>query len=192
VIRRVAIGVTMLMMLSTASVSAAPLIIQIDNFAYIPASATVQLGRTVKWHNAQSPTNHTSTSDVAGIWNLGVAAGATVGRAFNVAGSFAYHCTIHAGMHGTVKVRLTSDRASGPLGTLFHIRWAVNNGSGDWVYDAQQRKVGGTFKPLQTGVWQADSFFEPMSRGTFEIRARLRKVGGSASGWSPLLQIKVT
>jgi hypothetical protein len=72
------------------------------------------------------------------------------------------------------------------------VRWAINDGSGDWVYDAQQRKVGGKFKALQTGVWQSESYFEPMSRGTFEVRARLRKVGGSATGWSPLLQIRVT
>ena len=191
--RRAALAATFLLLLSTASASAAPLTIEVSNYTFTPASPTVPLGRVVKWHNGTVATNHTSTSDLAGVWNLAVNHGTTTaGRAFNVAGSFAYHCTIHSFMHGTVKVKLTADRTSGPLGTLFHVRWAVNDASGTWVYDAQKHKVGSPYTALQTGVWQAESFYEPMTRGTYEVRARLRKVGGSASGWSPPIQIKVT
>src|SRR5262245_1869808 len=72
--------------------------------AYAPDEVSVAVGTTVTWTNTDS-VPHTSTSDVPG-WDSGVvAAGGRFSTAFQTAGTFSYHCTIHPGMVGTVVVR---------------------------------------------------------------------------------------
>ena len=76
----------------------------LGNRAYMPDDLSVTVGTTVTWMNSDS-VSHTSTSDAAG-WNSGVVApGGQFSFAFQTAGTFPYHCTIHPGMVGTVVVR---------------------------------------------------------------------------------------
>jgi len=76
----------------------------LGNRAYMPAELNVAVGTTVTWMNTDS-TSHTSTSNAAG-WNSGIVAPAgQFSFAFQTAGTFPYHCTIHPGMVGTVVVR---------------------------------------------------------------------------------------
>ena len=74
------------------------------NRAYMPDELNVAVGTTVTWMNTDS-ISHTSTSNAAG-WNSGIVApGGQFSFAFQTAGTFPYHCTIHPGMVGTVVVR---------------------------------------------------------------------------------------
>jgi plastocyanin len=74
------------------------------NRAYMPDELNVAVGATVTWMNTDS-IPHTSTSNAAG-WNSGIVApGGQFSFAFQTAGTFPYHCTIHPGMVGTVVVR---------------------------------------------------------------------------------------
>lgn len=76
----------------------------LGNRAYAPDEVSVAVGETVSWTNADSVA-HTSTSDGSG-WNSGsIAPGARFSVAFQNAGVFPYHCTIHPGMIGRVVVR---------------------------------------------------------------------------------------
>lgn len=76
----------------------------LGNRAYAPDDVTVAVGATVTWTNTDTVA-HTSTAD-AGAWNSGIVApGGQFSRVFETAGTFAYHCTIHPGMVGTVVVR---------------------------------------------------------------------------------------
>jgi plastocyanin len=68
-----------------------------------PTPLTVAVGTTVTWGNNDS-TTHTTTSDAAG-WNFSVNAGNTATVKFDTPGTFAYHCTIHSFMKGTVVVQ---------------------------------------------------------------------------------------
>ena len=77
--------------------------VSIANFAFNPASATASVGSTVTWTNNDS-TAHTVTFD-AGPDCGNVAGGATKSATFTSTGSFAYHCTIHPNMKGTVVVQ---------------------------------------------------------------------------------------
>ena len=78
--------------------------VTIQNLAFSPASITVKVGDTVTWTN-RDPFNHTSTSD-SGVWDTGViAAGTARSIVFSTAGTFAYHCSIHLSMQGTVIVQ---------------------------------------------------------------------------------------
>jgi plastocyanin len=76
----------------------------LGNRAFIPDELDVAVGTTVTWMNTDS-ISHTSTSNAAG-WNSGIVApGGQFAFAFQTAGTFPYHCTIHPGMVGTVVVR---------------------------------------------------------------------------------------
>ncbi len=77
--------------------------VAIQDFSFSPTSITVAVGGVVTWANAGA-TNHTVTFD--GGPDCGtVRPTATVTRTFAAAGSFAYKCTIHPQMTGTVVVQ---------------------------------------------------------------------------------------
>ena len=77
--------------------------VAIANFAFSPAQVTVSTGAVVTWTNSDSAA-HTVTFD-DGLDCGRLAGGGTVSATFPTAGSYAYHCTIHPSMRGTVVVQ---------------------------------------------------------------------------------------
>lgn len=76
--------------------------VAVANFSFTPQSASVTKGTVVTWTNT-APGPHTVTFD--GGPDCGqLAAGASVSRTFDTAGTFTYHCTIHPAMTGSVIV----------------------------------------------------------------------------------------
>ena len=75
----------------------------IRDFAFDPADLSVTVGTTVTWLN-EGPTAHTVTADDGSFDSTLMAAGASFSQTFDTAGTFAYHCTIHPEMIGTVTV----------------------------------------------------------------------------------------
>jgi plastocyanin len=72
--------------------------------AFAPDQVTIVPGTTVTWINTDSVA-HTSTSN-SSVWSSGsVAPGSRYSFTFETPGTFAYHCSIHPGMVGTVVVR---------------------------------------------------------------------------------------
>ncbi len=80
--------------------------VTISGFAF--SSLTVPKGTAVTWKNEDS-SPHTATSDGSSAFqfNTGtIPAGATSGSiTFSQSGTFAYHCTFHSGMHGSITVQ---------------------------------------------------------------------------------------
>jgi len=76
--------------------------VTIADFAYDPATTNVTVGTTVTWTNDDSVA-HTVTFD-AGPDSGNMSQGSNFSNTFSEAGSFAYHCTIHPSMSGTVSV----------------------------------------------------------------------------------------
>jgi plastocyanin len=75
-------------------------------FSFNPATTTIKVGMTVVWTN-DTGTPHTSTSDAgsAVTWNSGlINPGSSFSFTFTQTGTFAYHCNVHAYMHGTIVV----------------------------------------------------------------------------------------
>jgi plastocyanin len=71
-----------------------------DNF-FNPGSTTVAVGTTVTWTFGTGTTHNVTFSDQgSGDKNSG-----SYSRTFNTAGTYAYSCTIHPGMNGTVVVQ---------------------------------------------------------------------------------------
>jgi plastocyanin len=78
--------------------------ISIENFSFVPAAVNITAGTTVTWKNNDSAT-HTIVSDT-GVFKSGdLATGGTYSYTFSNKGTFAYHCSIHSSMKGTVIVQ---------------------------------------------------------------------------------------
>ena len=77
--------------------------VTIENNTYTPASVTIAPSQVVTWTNADSVA-HTVTFDDGPDCSQ-VAGGSSIAANFSAAGSYAYHCTIHPSMKGTVVVQ---------------------------------------------------------------------------------------
>ena len=92
---------------SNAALSEAPAAggdaVAIQNFAFGPASLSVAAGTTVTWTNNDTAP-HTATADDESFDSSSIAPGATFSQAFETAGTFAYHCSLHPNMTGTIEV----------------------------------------------------------------------------------------
>jgi plastocyanin len=72
--------------------------------AFSPQTVTIPVGGTVTWTNKDSM-NHTVTADGGAFQSGDLGNGATFSFTFDTAGTYAYHCTIHPSMTGTVVVQ---------------------------------------------------------------------------------------
>ena len=77
--------------------------VTIKDFQFTPATTSVPTGSKVTWTNNDT-TAHTVTLDDGSGDSGNIAPAATFDRTFTTAGTFAYHCTIHSQMKGTVTV----------------------------------------------------------------------------------------
>jgi plastocyanin len=75
--------------------------VSISNFAFVPATITVRKGETIVWTNKDS-TPHTVTG--GDLLSNPLGQGETYSFAYDKTGTFAYHCSIHPSMKGTVIV----------------------------------------------------------------------------------------
>ena len=78
--------------------------VSIVNMSFSPASLTVTAGTTVVWTNNDMIT-HTVTADDGSFDSGNITMGAKYSRLFSTAGTYAYHCTIHPDMKGTIVVK---------------------------------------------------------------------------------------
>ena len=78
--------------------------VQIKGFTFGPQTLTVKTGSKVTFTNGDS-TNHTATATGGGSFDTGtIAPGASKTVTFDSAGTFAYVCSFHPFMHGTIQV----------------------------------------------------------------------------------------
>jgi plastocyanin len=77
--------------------------IDITNFAFSPADITVSSGTTVTWTNRDSVA-HTVVADDNSWGSTSLTAGAEYSFTFTQPGVYAYHCSVHPSMKGTITV----------------------------------------------------------------------------------------
>jgi plastocyanin len=77
--------------------------VNIDGFAFVPATLTIKAGTTVVWTNRDEEPHTVAASD-GSFHSPGLGTGATFSHAFPAAGTFNYVCSIHPMMHGSVVV----------------------------------------------------------------------------------------
>lgn len=78
--------------------------VSISNFAFVPATLTVPVGTTVTWTNQDEEPHTVVSDDGSTLHSPGLDTGKTFSFTFSNAGTFAYVCSIHPMMHGTVVV----------------------------------------------------------------------------------------
>jgi plastocyanin len=86
--------------------------VTIEGFAFGPADLTVSVGDTVTWSNQDSAA-HTATADGGAFDTGNISAGSSDSVTFSKAGTFAYHCSIHPSMSGTIRVSTSSGGTGG-------------------------------------------------------------------------------
>jgi plastocyanin len=107
----VTVGAALATLMAVGSALAADQTVTIAGFAFSPKTVTVNVGDTVTWTNNDTVT-HTATS--AGNFDTGsIGGGASKRVTFQKAGTFAYVCSIHSSMTGTVVVRAASGGSTG-------------------------------------------------------------------------------
>jgi plastocyanin len=89
--------------------------VTISEYQYAPDTITIMKGTPVRWTN-QGTVSHSVISDSAGVFSSGSLssggvdtygmpyAGMSWDRSFPTAGTYLYHCSFHANMHGVVIV----------------------------------------------------------------------------------------
>lgn len=82
-----------------------------DNF-FSPSQLTIQVGDTVRWVNAAGGMQHNVTSNTGAWAPSPTASSFTFEVTFNQAGVFAYTCTIHANMQGSITVQSSNPPAA--------------------------------------------------------------------------------
>jgi plastocyanin len=82
---------------------AAVAIVDDDGFGFEPAEVTVAAGGTVTWSHEGSVA-HTVTAEDGSFDSGSLSGGDTFEEVFEDAGSYAYVCSFHPGMQGTVTV----------------------------------------------------------------------------------------
>jgi len=84
---------------------AAAVEVDIQDFAYNPASATIEAGQSITWTN-QDSAPHTATARDRDVLQSGTLnQGESYTQAFDTPGTYEYFCEFHPNMKGTVEVR---------------------------------------------------------------------------------------
>jgi plastocyanin len=88
---------------SAPAAPAGPNEVNIDGFAFAPATLTVKSGTTVTWTNKDEDP-HTVVDNGGTFRSKALGPGGTYSFTFPAAGTFEYICSIHPFMHGSVVV----------------------------------------------------------------------------------------
>ncbi|HYZ27823.1 MAG TPA: plastocyanin/azurin family copper-binding protein [Thermoleophilaceae bacterium] len=102
--RRALLPLVSLLLALPGAASAATLEVNAQFEQFGPAQLDALPGDTVQWQNVSERT-HTVTADDGSFDSGDLESGGTFSRLFATAGTFAYHCTRHAGMVGVIDVR---------------------------------------------------------------------------------------
>jgi len=99
------LGATTLWAVQPARAAITPVHVKIVDFAFNPSAITVVIGvnNTVIWTNNGTAT-HTATADGGAFDSGPLTTGQSYSFTFNTPGTYAYHCSIHSFMTGTVHV----------------------------------------------------------------------------------------
>ena len=174
----------------------ADLSVLVTGTGFTPKNAKSAQGGTVRW-SFQGPGTHnvTDKSGMGLFASGGKAPGASWSFAFQGAGTYSYHCSLHSARHsGKIRVPVLVSPARGTRATAFTVTWAAAQAPSGYVYDIQIERPGASgFVNWKMGQTARSAAFTPdRGTGTYSFRARLKKTGsGRASGWSPTRSVTV-
>jgi plastocyanin len=103
-------------MVAAGSILAADTTVTIAGFAFEPTTVTVDVGDTVTWTNNDNTAHNATADDGSSCCAPNIAAGESWSITFLVAGTYAYHCSIHPTMQGTLIVEAAAQTATPTVG----------------------------------------------------------------------------
>ena len=118
--------------------------VSMANFAFSPASLTVNVGDTVTWTNHDAAP-HNATADDGSFATPTINNGQSASHRFTQPGTFSYICTIHPNMHGTIRVLSSSSGGGGNSGT------AARSGSSGSAGTSSQSEASAVGSPDAAG-----------------------------------------
>lgn len=144
------------------SAAPGPPAVAINDAGYLPDTVAVAPGGHVVWKNGGA-NPHTVTSDTAGAFDSGTL---NKNQTFDLAapaaaGTYTYHCTVHAFMHGTLVVStltLQGPKKAVLLGKPATVLGAVPGGAGGTAV-AIESLVAGIWTPVASTALAADGTF---------------------------------
>ncbi len=94
---------------TTASTTGTPMPVDnvevlIENDAFTPPAVTIPPGTVITWKN-NDPVTHTVVSDTGAFESQNLAKGDSYQFTFTTPGTYAYHCSVHPFMKGTITVQ---------------------------------------------------------------------------------------
>jgi plastocyanin len=162
----------------------APEVVRVNDNFFSPGTATVSRGGTVRWTNVGSVRHTTTSNSPLSLWNASLPPGAEFDTTLVAAGTYAYHCSVHFGMSGSVKVPLAVSPTSGSTATTFTVTVASGAAPSGFQYVVQKKDPGGSFQAFRT-LTAASTTFRATSPGAYQFRAQLKRSSSSAtSGFS--------
>jgi plastocyanin len=99
--------------LASQGAPAADAKVQIDQYAFLPQRITVKPGTTVTWTN-DDDAPHTIASSAKVFKSRPLDTGDKFSFTFTTPGTYAYFCSVHPQMTGTVTVEPASGAGAGP------------------------------------------------------------------------------
>jgi plastocyanin len=90
--------------------------VAISGFSFSPRNITVTVGDTITWTNSDAQA-HTATADDGSFDTGTIGNGGSGSATFATAGTFPYHCKIHASMTGTITVEAAAGGGGGSTAT---------------------------------------------------------------------------
>jgi plastocyanin len=171
--------------------------VKIQDFLFTPSKLAVAEGTAITWHyDTGGTTHHTSTQNgPLALWNTGfLFPGQTSSPVvLRAAGTYPYHCAVHASMVGVIRVPIRVSPITGTTSTTFTIRLATAKQTG-LAYDIQKRKGAGAWRAWKTGVTALlVRFTHRAGGGTWWFRSRVHRISnGARSGWSPARRIAIS
>jgi len=149
--------------------------VRMADMAFSPASVSVPAGSTVTWTNDDSVPHTVTFGDAGPASSDTIDRGGTFAATFDEVGSYAYVCTLHPGMEGTVEVS-EAEAARDPVhtaegtGNATAVRDADDNAAGD----AQLPGAGTAGVDIVLGEWTLVPSVEEAPPGTTTFRFRNR------------------
>jgi plastocyanin len=110
------VGAACLALAGSGLALAADQAVTMDNLSFAPSTVTINVGDLVRWRNNDN-VSHTATADDGSFDTGTISSGQNDAVTFDTAGTFAYHCSIHPNMTGTVVVEAGAAPTASPAPT---------------------------------------------------------------------------
>ncbi len=166
-----------------------------DN-VFSPATPIVPAGTRVVWDFVGPSAHNVADSSSLGLFaSTDAGVGASFAYRYVSAGTYAFRCTDHRKMTGSVTVPMSASATSGTTSSQITLAWSrLMTVPTAYVVDVQILRPGvRKWTTWRSSITVGSSVFTPdAGAGTYSFKARLRRPSnGSASAWSSPLSIMI-